>query len=184
MRLRHPPHQGQAQAEATRAAIPTGVQARERFEDFLPPVHRHARPVVVDLDFVMIPGAHQRHLHSLFGIANGIAQQVDHRARHEAWLDAHLIDPALDNQQLHPGRFGLQRHAADHAVEPTVGLNILPGNDRGTALKAGVGQQFRDHFFQLAEVGVHVGDQFTALARIGLLLELIEFERQPGNRRA
>ena len=61
-------------------------------------------------------------------------------------------------------------------------MNILPFDHCRAVLEAGVGQQFRGHLLQLTKVGIHVGDQLAILARVGLLFELIKFERQPRDR--
>ncbi len=51
-------------------------------------------------------------------------------------------------------------------------------------LQAGVGQQFGDHFLQFTEVGAHVLYQVVAYFGVDLLVQLLEFEGQAGDRRA
>lgn len=147
-------------------------------------VRRYPGAVVVDPYLTAVALIEEGDFDARVCVANGVAQQVDHCARHEARLDADLFDLAGADLAGDSGGFGFQGDVGDDAIQPARGVDDFPVAPDVAVLQAGVGQQFGDHFLQFAEIGAHVLYQVVAYFGVDLLVQLLEFEGQAGDRRA
>ena len=124
-------------------------------------------------------------MHQAAGIAYRVLHQVEQRPAHVAAVQADLRRAIAVHYATHGARLRQVVDLRQRVAEPVARVDgFLRHHVVRRPFQTRVDQQFRHHAFQLVDVRLHVLQDMLAARAAAVLPQQVDFEGQPGQRRA